>query len=74
MQAFVRQNNVARDSYKPNLLQDDFDFCILSPRVCGKIDSPFGALLECCLEQVGYSPGLARVWSDIRGGRVTLRG
>jgi hypothetical protein len=59
MQGFVCQNNDARDSYKPNLLKDDFDFSILSPRVCGKTDSPLGALLQCCPEQVGYSSGLA---------------
>jgi len=71
MQGSVCQNNDARDSYKPNLLKDDFDFSILSPRVCGKIDCPFDALLRCCSYQVGKLYRTGRAWNDIRGGRVT---
>src|SRR2546430_804772 len=41
------------------------------PRVCGKIDCPFDALLRCCSYQVGKLYRTGRAWNDIRGGRVT---
>src|SRR6266480_2964019 len=73
-QGFVLPEQDARDSRKPNLLRDDFDFRILIPRVCGKIDSPDqGKFSElplpppCCSES-GFIFG----WEQSCSGQIAL--
>ena len=78
-QGFVFQNNDARDSCKPNLLKDDFDFSTLSPLVCGKIDSPdqgkFSKLPlppPCCSESRVYLRMRALLFGSDSSGSVTI--
>jgi hypothetical protein len=61
-EGFVRQNYNIGDARESNLVNNDFDFFVLSSAVCEKIDFPFGASAQCRSYQIGqlYRLGFAQ--------------